>query len=57
MDEKTFNIIKINQNGKRIIVVRGVTSYVADTICREYNKASRVCNRHNIRKYVSEQSM
>lgn len=56
MDEKTFNVVRINQNGKRIIEKEGYTAYAAHKLCREYNNALRVNNPSKIRKYVPEEA-
>jgi len=56
MNEKSFNVVKIDQNGKKIITETDLTAFVACKLCRERNKALRLNNPHKIKKYATEEA-
>lgn len=51
---KFFNIVKIDQNGRRVLYKESLNPYVANKLCRDLNKELKLSNPHKLRKFEVE---
>lgn len=56
MNSGLFDVLFIDQNGRKVIKFENVRQYDANKICRENNRLLKIDNPHKIRKWIYEKS-